>query len=119
MTESPIEENDMARYETPAVTANGSSQALPMYNPRSGGDSTLKTVTIQGTFGGGTATLEISADGGVTSIPFTVGGSPVTFTSNDSQNLSICSDAQKPLLVSFDLTGATTPDIKMIIFDVR
>jgi len=109
----------MARYETGAVTADGRSDEIPLYNPRSGGDSTLKTITIQGTFGGGTATLEVSADGGTTWIPFTSGGSPVTFTANDTQNINICSDAQAPLLVSFDLLGATAPNIQMIIFDVR
>jgi len=109
----------MARYETDVVTTNTESSTITLINPRSGGDSVFKTIGIQGTFGSGTATLEVTIDGGTTWIPFTSAGAAVEYTVNDVRNMRVCSDAKEPIKLRFALTGATTPSIQMIVYDVR
>lgn len=102
------------------LTADGRSTAFPMYQARSGGDSSLKEIYVQGTFGSGTATLQVSADGGTTWVDATDdNGTSITFAANGVRNVQISSDAQAPVLISINLAGSTSPDLNLIIFENR
>lgn len=110
----------MAKYVTPALTADGRSQVIRLYSARSGGDSIKRTTFVEGSFGGGTATLQVSSDKGVTWVNVTNdAGTAITFTEAGVRELSIASDAQAPVLVSIDLVGSTTPSVVLTIFDNR
>jgi len=69
------------------------------------------TIQADGSFGGGTLSLEVSSDGGTT---YTNGGTSVQLTSEGLFNFTLPSNA---LLVRLDLTGATAPDIDWWISD--
>ncbi len=110
----------MAKYQATALTADGRSEAITMQNARSGGDSTKKTVFVEGDFGTGTATLQVSSDKGATWVDVTNdAGAAVAFTSSGVRELSILSCALKPVLVSIDLVGAAAPNVVLTIFDNR
>lgn len=112
----------MARNQTAALTADGRSEAIRIYNARGrGGGAVLQTVVVQGSsFGGGTATLQITADEGTTWIDVTDDtGTAVTFTANGARNTTIASDAENPLELSINLAGATSPNISLIVYQVR
>lgn len=102
------------------LTADGRSTAFPVYNPRSGGDSVFKTIFVQGDFGSGTATLQVSGDGGTTWVNVTDdAGSVIQFTANGARNVRIISDVQLPTELSINLTGSTNPDLNFIIYENR
>lgn len=112
----------MARYEATALTADGRSDAFPIYNAHDrGGGATLNTVIVQGSsFGGGTATLQLSADGGSTWIDAVDStNSVVQFTGNGARNVTLASEAAQPIQLSINLAGATSPNISFIIYSVR
>lgn len=109
----------MAKSQTPAVTADGRSGEITLYNrPRGGGASLKKTIFITGTFGSGTATLQISDDGGTDYVDVLDNvGAAVTFTANKAVNVEIASDAVDPVLLTFNLAGATSPNLVMTVYD--
>ena len=110
----------MARYETAAITADGRTAGIRIYNrPRSSGAATKKTLFVGDTFGGGTATLQISNDGGTTyGNFFDESGAAVTFTNaKGGTTLDIPSDDRNPVLVAVNLAGATSPNLTLTVYD--
>lgn len=105
--------------QTAAVlTADGRSDSIEMLTPVRGGDSSLKTIIVQGGFGSGTATVQVSGDGGTTWIDVKDdAGTVVAFTVNGNANVNIMSDALNPALLSVNLAGSTTPTVTLIVFD--
>jgi hypothetical protein len=82
------------------LTANGTTDPLHWYGGRG-------TAAAWGNFGGGTATLQYSPDGGTTWINVDrTGDTYVTFTANGEGGfeLGLC-------LLRFNLTGATSPSV--------
>lgn len=80
------------------------------------------TITVQGTFGGGTFTLQQSADNGVTKITSTKSdGSAWSATSSTSIVVEIpnYNDADANFKLYGNLTGATAPSLSVIINDNR
>lgn len=81
------------------------------------------TISIYGTFGGGTATLKMSSDGGTTKYALKdapgSSGSDITYTANGSANIELGfsddNDTEFKLYVS--LAGATDPEITIDVFD--
>ena len=102
----------------PNLTADGRSQALPIKNtPRGSGATNEKTVSVTGTFGGGTATLQMSENGTIWFDVLDAAGAAVTFTANKAVNVKINSDPQNPVQLSINLAGATNPDLSMKIYN--
>lgn len=66
-----------------------------------------------GTFGGGTMTFAYSPDNGTTKIPLkaSVGGSAISFTSDEGFNFELVLYNDNALLLYATLSGATSPDI--------
>lgn len=108
----------MAKYDATALTANGSTQGIKLYNGRGDGNLT-NLISVFGTFGGGTAALEYSPDQGSTWIAVTDSAGAVTFTANGGKNIIIPSDAQEPVQVRITLSGATSPNLNFNVFSVR
>jgi len=112
----------MARY-IENLDADGRTGLITVVSPRSGGDSTRMSIFVQGTFGGGTAALEVSADDGTTWIPVVDDtGAAITFTANAQRNLCLVCVAENegpPIKISIDLTGSTSPDLNFIVYNVR
>lgn len=108
----------MAKY-TATLTADGRTTAFPYINTRADGNI-WATVFVYGTFGSGTATVQVSPDAGTTWIDVEDdGGSVVSFTADGARNVRLASDAGEPVLISVDLSGATSPDLTVDIFQVR
>lgn len=78
-------------------------------------------VCVSGTFGGGTATLAVSPDGGTTLITLKDKlGSAISLTANGYANIEIAgysNNNTKPLQVYAVLTGATSPNLNFTVFD--
>jgi len=117
----------MARYITDAVTTNTRSQAFPLQSPRGEGEAAiLKTIFVQGTFDTATATLQVSADGGVTFVDVTdESGAAVAFTANGARNIKISSDVGTgpghfPVKLAMNVAsvGGST-SIQMIVYENR
>jgi hypothetical protein len=104
----------MALISTLTLTDNG-TVSMKCKNNRVGASSTY-TVIIYGTFGGGTITTKVSADG-VTYVNMIDDGSTVTFTSGAGENFQINSDENQPVYLGFTLAGATAPSITIKIYD--
>ena len=71
-----------------------------------------------GTFGGGTATLQASPDGGTTWVDvLDQASTAITFTANKAVNVEVASDGLQPVRLSINLTGSTSPNLSFVIFD--
>lgn len=82
------------------LTANGTTPPAPWY----GGAGTF---SASGTFGGGTAKLQMSPNNGVTWIDVDRSGDTyVTFTANGEGGFELA-----PCLLRVSLTGATSPSL--------
>lgn len=103
------------------ITANGTTElvvAAPS-SPSSGGVYRA-TITVQGTFGSGTFTLQQSADGGTTKITSTKSdGSSWSATSNTAITVEIpnAKDDGANFRLYGVLSGATSPNLNVIIND--
>lgn len=89
---------------TQTLTANGSSAAISV----PAGNTTL---LAGGTWGGGTITPEISADG-VLWVPLKKDSSSLTTNATLTTDGSFCANLPQCLL-RFTLSGATSPSIKV------
>jgi hypothetical protein len=109
---------------TKTLTATGTQVLSRVHIPRA--KSYLGGVLlVSGTFGGGTVTLEISNDGGVTSYPLKdVHGVAISATAAGQFNFRIFGDGNsnfdsENLDICVKLTGATNPNITVKMFDNR
>lgn len=79
------------------------------------------TITVTGTFGGGTFKLQTSVDGGVTKVDAKDGTNTTwSITANGQVTIRIpCSDVTPELTPSLygDLSGATSPSITVTVHD--
>lgn len=87
----------MALIQQGTITANGSTAGIVF----KGGDLYLH---LDGNFGGGTVTVHISYDNGVTYIPVSVDGA---YTSSAIRSIEL-----PDCVVRTTTTGATSPSIK-------
>ena len=107
------------RYEIEsALTANGRSDTLTVKNsPRGNGSNITKTIFVTGDFRTGTATLQATLDDGTTWFNVTNASGNVEFTEDSGVNIDIASDAENPVKVAINLTGATSPNLILTVFD--
>jgi hypothetical protein len=71
----------MARYTASLAVQSSNVYVFTVHKPRNGSDCCTFTVAIGGTFGGGTATINLSPDNGVTLFPLApINGSSPSIT---------------------------------------
>lgn len=115
----------MAKYVLTPLTADGRSTTVSLNSRRDGsGDGEItKTVFLTGTFGGGTATIQVSPDGGTTWVDALDSGLNVAaFTSDGYANITLQgteAGAKVPALLSVDLASSSSPDLDITVFDNR
>ena len=102
--------------------------AFALLNPRGeGAGGITRTVNVYGAFGGGTATLQISTDGGPTWVDFEdETGTVVAFTASAARSLVIVGDDAFPndgatggVLLSINLASSTTPTVTFDLVQLR
>ncbi len=111
----------MAKY-TQNLTANGDTLLARVKTPRNDSGGFGASIFIYGTFDSGTATVQVSPDGGTTK--FTVkdqSGSDIAPTANFYSNfeLGIANVNGEELEIYVNLAGATSPDITVDLYDTR
>lgn len=104
----------MALINTLTLTNNG-TVSMKCKNNRVGVPNTY-TCIVYGTFGSGTVTVKVSADGS-TYVNMIDDGSTVTFTEGAGENFQVNSDEMNPVYLGFTLAGATSPNITIKIYD--
>lgn len=109
----------MAKY-TATITADGSTQ-LAVIQRRKDAPRWMGTVSLSGTFGSGTYTLQWSPDGGTTKISIpdangTTGYTAATVLNLDLGNGSHLTDS--PILYVL-CAGSTNPSVTVTLFDNR
>lgn len=110
----------MAKH-TKLLAANGDVHLADVIRRRDA-QSFGATVFFQGTFGSGTATLQISPDGGLTKhTVFDENGDDIVFTQAGYANFVFgnASDNAGDLSLYVNLAGATSPSLSIILFDNR
>ena len=82
-----------------------------------------RTLSIYGTFGGGTATVQVSSDNGTTWITVTDSAGDIAVTANAVRNVDIVSTSygedDGPMLISVLLAGATSPVLTFDMYQLR
>lgn len=103
---------------TKNITADSSTLLCSVTKPI-GLDRYFATVSVFGTFGSGTVTLQYSPDGGSTKIDVTQNGTAVTFTANGGRNveLGFSNKLGEEILLYATMAGSTTPDVDVIVHD--
>jgi len=110
----------MSRYQA-TLSADGNVQLVDVHRRRSA-PSYEGTLIVQGTLGGGTVSLLISGDRGVTLVPFPdVNGSVAGVTAAGARNYRIPGDGgtlngDAPRIYA-QITGSTAPSVTVIWFD--
>lgn len=113
----------MANILRETVSADGNSTAVT-WESRRKDTPNRGTVWAYGTFGGGTASLEASPDGGTTWVAILdQSGTAITFTANGVVNFELYAD-QDPIAanktkIRLTLAGATAPTLNYIINNVN
>lgn len=103
------------------LTANGT--AIFDWRSHRGATPNMGTFAAYGTFGGGTVTLTVSFDGGVTYLPLQrIIGTAIIYTQDGYDNFQLMSSqnpiATEGIKIKATLTGATTPSITMRAYDM-
>lgn len=103
------------------LTADGTITLGPIHKVREH-DNYFGTISILGTFGSGTAVVQMSPDGGTTKITQkTESGSAYSATANDTVNIRLgrgSTNSDQPILY-VTLTGSTNPSLTAILNDNR
>ena len=81
------------------------------------GQTNRVTYHAYGTFDSGTVAVQVSPDGGTTWIDNIDAGSALTFSAAESRSIESNSDEQNPVYLGFNLTGATSPDLNITVYD--
>lgn len=107
--------------QTLTMTTNTTAQLADVIR-RSDAQSYGATIFVQGTFGGGTATVQVSPDSGTTKYTIKdVSGTDITGTSAFYYNFVLGNPgaASGDLEIYVTLSGATSPSLSVILFDNR
>jgi len=106
----------MALIETLIIDANESVQI----STKNGRNGILPRYTFVafGDFSSGTLTVGVSADGGTTVVT-DIADTALTFTADASRNLDICSTENDPIVIDFTMTGASTPDVTIKVYNTK
>ena len=107
----------MALLATLTLTANG-RESLRLYNHPTGQANRVSYIA-SGTFDSGTVSVQLSPDAGSTWVDNIDNGSPVAFTAADARAIEANSDSNAPVVLGFNLTGATSPSITIKVYDNR
>lgn len=110
----------MAKYSATLSAQNTNTILFTAHKPRNGSVSSLFTVLVSGTFGGGTVTVNISPDKGTTLVPLVpIGTSAPTITAAMAFTYQVGNGdklADSPdIYVS--IGAATTPTINIVAYD--
>lgn len=103
----------MALIETLNITGND-RVFVKCKNKRNGTPETY-TVLVDGSFGSGTITAQVSADGS-NWLDITETGSPVTFAADGVKNFELYSDENNPIRLGFNMSGSTSPDVNISVY---
>lgn len=102
--------------------ADGDSDAATIRNPNNGA-SPFQCIYASGDFGGGTITVEISNDGGVTFYAATDNAGDVTLTDDGAVRTFLLgannSTSTQQIKMRLSLAGASSPDIDYTIADAK
>ena len=112
----------MAEIERGNLTANGNVDVT--WKTMREDTNNVGSVFITGTFGGGKATVQASADGGTT---FTTlqdtTGADMAYTSAKVANFFLNAGGDpvsgRQVIVRVSLSGSTSPDLDVVVFDAR
>lgn len=105
----------MARIISTTITADG-SETNNLKNIRAK-DRNVYTVYVSGTFGSGTVTAFLQADG-TNNIPILdAGGTAISLTADGMFNFEAQSDENYPVKLVITLAGATTPSINLNVYN--
>ena len=76
-------------------------------------------LSISGTFGSGTVTVQTSADGGTTKLDLEDAGSAITATADKNLNIQIpaTSFSDDAAEVYLTVSGSSSPDIDVVVID--
>jgi hypothetical protein len=113
----------MAIILSETLTADGSTAWADIVNPNNGG-TPFQMVSAAGSgFGSGTATVEMSIDGGTTAFDVTDSAGAVAFTANGAVRTFALGNnnpaAANQTKMRVTMTGSTTPSVKIVIADVN
>ena len=112
----------MALILNQAITADGSTGTATIINPNNG-ISPYQNVAMSGGFGGGTATVELSNDGGSTWFDATDSSGSVALAAPGMVRLfgvgNANIDAANTIKMRVTVAGSTAPTLKITITDVR
>lgn len=100
------------------VFSNNGRQSVKLNNHRTG-QANKFTYIAYGNFGSGSVAVELSPDAGTTWVANIDAGSGVSFSAADSRAVEVNSDGQEPVELGFNLSGATSPDLTIKVYDNR
>lgn len=107
----------MSKYSR-TITADGDTD-IQLFNNRKGALPDI-SVYVTGDFGSGTLTVTSSPNGGSVFVPVKdQNGNAISLTDDDLFNVRLMSDATNPAIIRFSLSGSSSPDIDVDIFDIR
>ncbi len=110
----------MAKYTAALSAQNTNVLVFTVHKPRNGADCCTFTVGVYGTFGTGTATVNLSPDGGTTLLPLApINGSSPSITANGCYTFKVGngdtnSDAPK---IYVAIGAATNPALSIVAYD--
>jgi len=107
----------MALQSTLTFSADG-AQRVKAKNGRDGVQARYH-VGVTGDFGGGTLTIGITYDGGVTVVTDISDSATTAFTDDFSRLFSIPSAENSPAELVLTLASATAPDLTAVIYNER
>ncbi len=103
-----------------SISADSTVLIATVATPKKGSENWKGTEFFQGSFGGGTITLQTSPDGGTTKIPETnLSGSAFSLTSAGSVevDLGTANTTATQILLYAVMTGSTSPTVTATVFD--
>lgn len=107
----------MALLDT--LTIDGNETVFVKCKNARNGRTQSYTAVLYGDFGSGTVTAQVSADGGSTYVNIQESGSDVTFTANGAKEFVINSDEMNPVYLAFTMSGSSSPDLVIRVYDGR
>lgn len=105
----------MARTISTTITADG-SEINNLKNLRTD-KRNVYSVYVSGTFGGGTVTAFLQADGTNNIAILDAGGNAVSLTADGMFNFEAQSDENYPVKLVITLAGATSPSINLNVYN--
>lgn len=99
------------------VLRTNNSEAVFNWRSHRGISPNMGTIAAYGDFSGGTIAASVSFDGGIVYLPLQkITGTDIIFTASGYDNFQLMSGQQ--VMIKLALTGAATPSITILAFDM-